>query len=660
MSEHEPEHDRWRELAHRWQEGFERSVIGQAVTSLDGRFIEVNDSLCRLTGHDRASLMSRTFKDITHPDDLPLSAALTQALMSGNVNSGGYEKRYVRPDGGVVWADVTVTAIRDEQGQGLPRYFVTQVIDISKRKRMAASLHERDALLTSLSRNIPGTVIKFTLTPDGGMQLPYASDGIGELYEADPQALRQNPGLAFERIHPEDRPESMRLIQAQVAAMHQGQTESAMPQSHEYRLVLPTKGVRHMRAMISVERSPEGNTDLYCYIHDVTEHKLYEQAQLQARTAEAANRAKSDFLSRMSHELRTPLNAVIGFAQLLQMDGTQPLSTVQTQRVKMIERAGEHLLAMIGDVLDLSRIEAGSLPLSLETLNLCSTVTDALNLVSDSAQKAQITLIAPAQVDDHFVHTDRVRLRQVLINLLSNAIKYNTVGGQVHTRLWREGDQVLVEVADTGPGLSPEQLAHLFEPFNRLGAENSSIEGTGIGLVIVRHLVALMHGRIDVFSQRGQGTRFVIQLPAAHPPEPPAPPPAWSAPAVAYTLRGKQRVLYAEDNLVNVILVREILAMHGGYELIVAENGTAAIDTARALRPDLILLDMHLGDMTGFDVADALDRDPVTARIPRIGLSADAMPDTVRAAQARGFVAYLTKPLDTEALLRCLDEQSRQ
>lgn len=655
------EQDCLRDLAHRWQEGFERSVIGQAVTGLDGRFIEVNDSLCKLTGHDRASLMARTFMEITHPDDMPLSAALTQALMSGQVNSGGYEKRYVRPDGGVVWADVTVTAIRDEQGQGPPRYFVTQVIDLTQRMHMAASLHERDALLTSLSRNIPGTVLKFTLTPDGDMRLPYASDGIGEVYEVDPQTLRQNPGLAFERIHPEDRPEAMRLIQAQVAAM-QGPAASAqpaMPQSHEYRLVLPTKGVRHMRAMISVERSPEGNTDLYCYIHDITEHKLYEQAQLKARAADAANRAKSDFLSRMSHELRTPLNAVIGFAQLLQMDGTEALTTVQTQRVKMIERAGEHLLAMIGDVLDLSRIEAGSLPLSLETLNLCSTVTDALNLVSDSAQKAQITLIAPAQVDDHFVHADRVRLRQVLINLLSNAIKYNTVGGQVHTRLWREGDQVLVEVADTGPGLSPEQLAHLFEPFNRLGAENSSIEGTGIGLVIVRHLVTLMHGRIDVFSQRGQGTRFVIQLPAALAPEPPAPPPAWSAPAVAYTLRGKQRVLYAEDNLVNVILVREILAMHGGYELIVAENGTAAIDTARALRPDLILLDMHLGDMTGFDVADALDRDPVTARIPRIGLSADAMPDTVRAAQARGFVAYLTKPLDTEALLRCLDEQSR-
>jgi signal transduction histidine kinase len=603
--------------------------------------------------------MARTFMEITHPDDMPLSAALTQALMSGQVNSGGYEKRYVRPDGGVVWADVTVTAIRDEQGQGPPRYFVTQVIDLTQRMHMAASLHERDALLTSLSRNIPGTVLKFTLTPDGDMRLPYASDGIGELYELDPQTLRQNPGLAFERIHPEDRPEAMRLVQAQVAAM-QSQGDSGIPQSHEYRLLLPTKGVRHMRAMISVERSPEGNTDLYCYIHDVTERKLYEQAQLQARTAEAANRAKSDFLSRMSHELRTPLNAVIGFAQLLQMDGNQALSNVQSQRVKMIERAGEHLLAMIGDVLDLSRIEAGSLPLSLETLNLGSTVTDALNLVSDSAQKAQIRLTPAPVADAFYVHADRVRLRQVLINLLSNAIKYNTVGGEVRTRLWREGDQILAEVADTGPGLSPEQLTHLFEPFNRLGAENSNIEGTGIGLVIVRHLVELMHGRIDVFSQPGQGTRFVIQLPAAPTPEPPVPPPAWHAAPVAYTLRGKQRVLYAEDNLVNVILVREILAMHGGYELIVAENGTAAIDTARALRPDLILLDMHLGDMTGFDVADALDRDPVTARIPRIGLSADAMPDTVRAAQARGFVAYLTKPLDTEALLQCLDEQTRK
>ncbi|MDE2400229.1 MAG: PAS domain S-box protein [Burkholderiales bacterium] len=647
----------WRVLAHRWQESFDRSPIGQAVTSLDGHFLEVNDSLCQLTGYPREALLSRTFKEITHPDDLQAAADLMGAMLSGQVKGGRYEKRYVRQDGGVIWGEVTVTLVRDAQGR--PDYFVTMVIDINERKGVKAKLYERDALLTSLSRNIPGTVLKFDITPDGRFELPYASDGIGELYEMDPQLVRDNPMLAFDRIHPDDRPASMRLMERQIAAM-QSNTGSTIPAIHEYRLVLPRKGVRHMRAMISVEAEPDGRTALYCYITDITEQRQYEQALIQVRAAEAASHAKSEFLSRMSHELRTPLNAVIGFSQILRMDTAPPLSAVQTNRVKLIERAGEHLLAMIDDVLDLSRIEAGSLSLSLETLNVCSTLTESLELVADSANKAQVVLVAPQVEGDLYVRADRVRLRQVLLNLLSNAIKYNRVGGEVRCHIWREADRVLIDIADTGTGLTEDELQHLFEPFNRLGAENSEVQGTGIGLMIVRHLVELMAGRIEVSSVPGSGTHFVVNLPAAASPEPPAKFATLDGPAEQQLNPALRHVLYAEDNPVNVMLVREILKMRADYKLTVTTTGADVLHAARSLHPDLLLLDMHLGDMTAFDVAGALDRDPATARIPRVMLSADAMPDTIRAARAHGFVAYLTKPLDVAALLQCLDEQLRR
>lgn len=398
------------------------------------------------------------------------------------------------------------------------------------------------------------------------------------------------------------------------------------------------------------------------------------------QVAEQTTRARSEFLSRMSHELRTPLNAMLGFAQLLRADSSQPLSAAQRAKLEHIERAGSHLLTIISDVLDLTRIEAGGLALSLESLRVSTVIGDALQVMAPKASATGIHLhYAPpapgSEAAGYCVRGDLGRVRQVLANLLSNAIKYNLPGGSVKIAVAREpaarGDCMAITVTDSGSGISPEQQARLFEPFNRQGAERTAVEGSGIGLVIVRKLVELMGGTIAVRSELGRGSSFTVRLPAAGSPvdvpsaaqtsgdgEPallvsePAPeyvPEVYDGPHV-FT------VLYAEDNEVNVELVRQVMRMRPNYRLIVAHSGAQAIELARVQRPDVLLLDMHLGDMTGIDVVTALDRDPATAGIPRLALSADAMPEHIKAARGYGFETYLTKPLDVSALLNSLDE----
>ena len=394
-------------------------------------------------------------------------------------------------------------------------------------------------------------------------------------------------------------------------------------------------------------------------LRDVTELHAA-RAERQAREAlEASSRAKTEFLSRMSHELRTPLNAVLGFSQLLRMDASGPPSAQQLDRIRHIEKAGAHLLALVNDVLDLSRVDSGQMALSLESVDLASVVDESLSMVTTLAADAGIRLLRPEPGDtvpegQIRVVADRVRLRQVLVNLLSNAVKYNRRGGTVSVGWSLHRDTCRLSITDTGPGMTPEQLARLFEPFNRLGAERSGVEGTGIGLVLSRRLVELMQGELRIDSRPGEGTVAMLVLDRS---DELAATPTISPPLSQHgdLDEAPLQVLYAEDNEVNVELVRQVASFRPSVALRVAPSGTLALKMARESPPDLMLVDMHLGDMTGLELARTLRGDPATADIRLVALSADALPEQIDDALAFGFEAYLTKPIEFRKLLRVLD-----
>lgn len=377
------------------------------------------------------------------------------------------------------------------------------------------------------------------------------------------------------------------------------------------------------------------------------------EAERAREAAEASNRAKSDFLSRMSHELRTPLNAMLGFAQLLELESRQPLGPTQLGWVGQIREAGWHLLEMINDVLDLSRIESGNLRMELETLNLPELLAGTRPLLQQAADQRGITIEEHLSADASHVRGDATRVKQILTNLLSNAVKYNVDGGHIRVSSRVRNDRVELMVADTGLGMSTQQMTSLFQPFNRLGQELSSTEGIGIGLVISRRLAELMGGDLSAASDVGRGSLFILFLPLASPEEAAAQQPALAADRSDYHHR---RVHYVEDNETNVEVMRGMLTQRPQLDLQVSGNGLDGLTAIRAQRPDVLLLDMHLPDISGLELLHHLKLDPETRDIPVIVVSADALPTQIEEALQAGAHRYLTKPVNVVELLEALDE----
>jgi PAS domain S-box-containing protein len=385
---------------------------------------------------------------------------------------------------------------------------------------------------------------------------------------------------------------------------------------------------------------------------DMTERRRTQEAERDARdAAERASRAKTEFLSGMSHELRTPLNAVLGFAQILALD---PLTSQQSEAVKQIAKAGQLLLALVDELLDISRIEAERMTVSLEPVYVGSLIAECIELIEPIAAEQHIQVIAPPRhAVDVYVIADQQRIKQVLMNLLSNAVKYNRTAGTVRVGTAVGEKAVEISVSDTGLGLQPDDLGRLFTPFERLGAAESGIPGTGLGLALSKRLSELMHGTITVESTPGVGSVFSVELERTQGPD------LDSATAAAEQEPPISTVLYIEDNLANLHLVETVLSRMGHIEVLTAMQGQLGIELARTHAPDLILLDLHLPDMDGEDVARVLLADDATRAIPIVVLSADAYSSVRRRLLAMGVDAYVTKPFDVAKMIELVERLLR-
>ena len=411
---------------------------------------------------------------------------------------------------------------------------------------------------------------------------------------------------------------------------------------------------------------------VFAAARDVTERKQFEHAlqennlELESAkaAAEKANLAKSEFLSSMSHELRTPLNAVLGFAQLMASESPPP-TPAQKLSIDQILQAGWYLLRLINEILDLALIESGKVTLVQESIALTEVLQDCQAMIEPQAGKREIQMMFPEADNRFHVRADRTRIKQVMVNLLSNAIKYNRAGGTVAVECALSGDnRVRIGVRDSGAGLAPEQLAQLFQPFNRLGQEAHAEEGTGIGLVVTKQLVELMGGVVGVDSQPGVGSVFWVELPAAFAP---ARLPDGSGEHDAdqadqgATQRSSSRrtLLYVEDNPANRILVEQLIARQPDLKLLTAIDGQQGVDLARTAQPDLILMDINLPGISGFGALKLLREDPTTALIPVIALSANAMQSDIDKGLKAGFCHYLTKPIKVGEFMEALDAALR-
>lgn len=452
-------------------------------------------------------------------------------------------------------------------------------------------------------------------------------------------------------IYPEDR---QAVIDAVNAAIEKDEHYEI-----EHRVVWPDGTVRWLLERGAVVRDADGTAlQMLGTVQDIDAHKRAELALVAAREeAERANLAKSEFLSQMSHELRTPMNSVLGFAQLMQYSGD--LSSEHAASVHEIIRAGEHLLQLINQVLDLSRVESGNVALSIESVALCPVVEECVAMVASIASRRGIEIDHSA-CSGAYIHADRVRLKQVVLNLLSNAVKYNRELGRVSVdvQIPEDGERARIFISDTGPGISREQIERLFEPFDRLDADASDIEGTGIGLTLTRRLVEMMGGTIGVHSEPGKGSSFWIELPLDHVSSADACNQDGCDTADKRTtpshVAAQNTVLYIDDNPANIRLVNGILSQMLDVALLTAHSAELGIELAMSRHPDVILLDINMPNIDGHETLRLLRADEHLATIPVIAISAYALHSDIGRSNAAGFTEYLTKPLQVDALLSIL------
>ena len=575
-----------------------------------------------------------------HPDDRARVAGALRQYHDGLTGALEIEFRSRRRDGTTRWMVLRADMDRRDAAQARMSGIV---MDVTERHEAQAALHAISERAALIARHAGIG----TWEADAADGPALWDEQMFRLRGLEPRPLAPSRAERLALVHPDDRSANVDAPGGFVLEMP--------PSAYEFRVRLPDGGYRWLASRSAPLHDGQGRVVKRVGVNwDINEAKNAELARQQALLAERESQAKSRFLSRMSHELRTPLNAVLGFTQLLQLEARQsPADAGRGERLDHIRAAGEQLLRLIDDALDLSSLQAGMLELELQAVPIAEAVAQVLPLVAELAGTQRVTVHRGAL--DGSVQADPARLRQVLLNLLTNAIKYNRPAGQVVVDATVAGAVVRVSVRNTGRGLRPEQVAQLFEPFNRLGADAEGIDGSGIGLTIVKALVEAMGGQIAVSSVPERGTVFEVSLPRAPAAEAAATAAAAAVRSAPASSARSGQLLYIEDNGVNVLLVEELVKSLSGLRIACEATGAAGVARARALRPDLILIDMQLPDFDGFEVLRRVRAHAETADIRCIALSANAMPDDIERGLAAGFDDYWTKPIKFKPFLDALD-----
>jgi len=623
----------------------------------------------RMLGYTAADVVNKvTPADISDPQEVIARAEALSLELSTPIAPGFealvfkasrgiediYELTYIRKDGSSFPAVVSVTALRDAQ-DGIIGYLLIGT-DNTARKQVEAEqklLDQRlrdqqfytrsliesniDALMTTDARGIITDVNKQMEELTGCTR--------DELIGAPFKNYFTDPGRAEAAIK--------RVLQEKKVTNYE---LTACARDGKETVVSYNATTFYDR-----DRKLQG---VFAAARDITELKRFEQTLQETNVemenakiaAEKANLAKSDFLSSMSHELRSPLNAILGFAQLMESDSTLPTPS-QKESIDQILQAGWYLLELINEILDLAVIESGKVSLSREPMSLAEVIIECQGMIEPQAQKRGIHMDFPKFSDPYFVNADRTRVKQILINLLSNAIKYNQTGGTVVVDCTaRSPDRIRISVEDAGAGLAPEQMAQLFQPFNRLGQETGGEEGTGIGLVVSKRLVELMGGAIGVESTVGVGSVFWIELISDIEPQLAVEGTESTAPVQSQVRRGAQlrTLLYVEDNPANLRLVEQLIERRPDIRLLTAVNGNLGIELARDEQPDVILMDINLPGISGIEALKILRADPATAHIPVVAISANALPRDIAKGLEAGFFRYITKPIKVNEFMDTL------
>jgi PAS domain S-box-containing protein len=602
-----------------------------SVVDLDGTFILANSAYRHILGWEPEDLIGQSCTDYFHPDDLERAQSAFNPVHDVVPSVVELDLRERCHDGTYRWMKWTIRKDAD--------LYYAVGHDITHRRETNDAL----ALSVEKSRAIFDAAVDSIIVIDENFTVIEASPSSDSTFAFTREQTEGRAALDF--VHPEDRP----LI---LEALERGFANDEV-------MNVRFRGLHRDGQWVMIEsrgrtlRDAQGNpTGAVIISRDVSESVETEQAlELAKIEAQQANVAKSEFMSRMSHELRTPLNSVLGFAQILQMEMESPS---ELEMISYIVKSGGYLLELINEVLDISRVETGSIAVSLELVSVEALVSDGLRFVSSDAAAADVAIINDCAFAGQ-VRADPQHLKQAFVNLLSNAIKFNHAGGTVTLSCDEEAGRVRLRVTDTGPGVAPQLHDRLFAPFDRLDAESKGIEGTGLGLALSKGLMEAIGGSLGVESEPGVGSTFWLDLPVA----------TTSANFAESELDVSARsgtnaersatVLYIEDNIGNVRLLERLLVHRPNVRLITALAGSRGVELAQQHRPDLILLDVHMPDLSGYDVIELLRGDIRTASIPVVMLSADASHEQIQRFRDAGARDYLTKPLDLQHFLTQLD-----